>query len=109
MRAWPRALVALSIVLPLVAGSIHSVCNLYFDCGCVPIWAGGIAHCNIQVAGPPDCPWCRADRFVWVALALLSGSAAGVALGTRISRRVTVPVLLGLVAYGLTSFVVSWL
>ena len=33
-------------------------CHLLFDCGCVSLWAGGAAHCNVQTPGPPDCPFC---------------------------------------------------
>ena len=33
-------------------------CHLIYDCGCVSLWAGGAAHCNIQTPGPPNCPYC---------------------------------------------------
>lgn len=35
------------------------LCALVFDCGCHSLWRGAAAACNIQHAGPPDCPWCR--------------------------------------------------
>ena len=34
------------------------LCDLLYRCGCRAWWAGAAEHCNIQVAGPPDCPWC---------------------------------------------------
>jgi hypothetical protein len=34
------------------------ICNLIFACGCRFVFAGGEAHCDIHVPGPPDCPVC---------------------------------------------------
>ena len=33
-------------------------CDLLFDCGCQPLWAGRAEHCNIHNPDPPHCPWC---------------------------------------------------
>ena len=43
-------------------------CNLIFDCGCVSLWEGGAAFCNIQTAGPPDCPFCATPDVAYGAL-----------------------------------------
>ena len=44
------------------------LCDLFYDCGCVSLWAGGAAHCNIQTPGPPDCPYCAHPRVAYGAL-----------------------------------------
>ncbi len=44
-------------------------CHMLYDCGCVALWAGGAAHCNIQTPGPPDCPFCANPGFAWGSLA----------------------------------------
>ena len=45
-----------------------NLCHLIFDCGCVSLWAGGAAHCNIQTPGPPDCPFCAHPNTAYGAL-----------------------------------------
>jgi hypothetical protein len=57
----------------LVALTFHVACDAVFDCGCTWIFAGGEAHCDIQVAGPPDCPPC-AD---WAIGALFAAALFG--------------------------------
>jgi hypothetical protein len=42
----------------LSAATFHPLCNLVFRCGCAWYFAGGDAHCNVHVPGPPDCPPC---------------------------------------------------
>ena len=44
------------------------VCHLIYDCGCVSLWSGGAAFCNIQTAGPPDCPFCAQPNVAYGAL-----------------------------------------
>lgn len=38
-------------------------CDLVYDCGCTFGFLGGAAHCNIQEAGAPDCPWCANSTY----------------------------------------------
>jgi len=33
-------------------------CAAIFRCGCVSLWSGADAHCNIHTAGTHHCPWC---------------------------------------------------
>ena len=34
-------------------------CNFIFECGCLSLWSGADAHCNIhQAADRPHCPVC---------------------------------------------------
>jgi hypothetical protein len=45
------------------AGTVTSVffidfCAAIFRCGCVSLWSGAAAHCNIHLAGTRHCPWC---------------------------------------------------
>jgi hypothetical protein len=53
------ALVAAAIAFVVASVVYMPVCNLVFDCGCTWPWLGGVQHCNIHVAGPPDCPLCK--------------------------------------------------
>ena len=62
MRLNPGRLIGRGLLFA-VAASVAAVffidyCHLVYDCGCVSLWAGGAAHCNIQTPGPPDCPVC---------------------------------------------------
>ena len=54
-----RVLAAAAIAFVLTSVVYMPVCNLVFDCGCTWPWLGGVQHCNIHVAGPPDCPLCK--------------------------------------------------
>ena len=59
------------VFAPLVAVAATfflNVCHLIYDCGCVSIWSGGVAFCNIQTAGPPDCPYCAQPNVAYGAL-----------------------------------------
>ncbi|HXB75577.1 MAG TPA: hypothetical protein VNY05_45510 [Candidatus Acidoferrales bacterium] len=45
------------------AGTVASLffidfCAAIFRCGCVSLWRGADAHCNIHLAGSRHCPWC---------------------------------------------------
>ncbi len=53
------ALAAVAIAFVVTSVVYMPVCNLVFDCGCTWPWLGGVQHCNIHVAGPPDCPLCK--------------------------------------------------
>ena len=64
--------------------SFLTICDLNFDCGCVAPGMGDWQHCDIQTAGPPDCPWCEqpkisAAAFVIAALGALLATRAAVA------------------------------
>jgi hypothetical protein len=52
-------LAALAIAFVVTSVVYMPVCDLVFDCGCTWPWLGGVQHCNIHVAGPPDCPLCN--------------------------------------------------
>ena len=91
----PRERWALLIVAAVIAATVLSVCDLLFDCGCRPPWAGAASHCNIHVAGPPDCPLCAGDvRFPVVAALMVFGAAAAIVAASR-RWRASFPVLLG--------------
>ena len=73
-------------LLGLVLGGLSflTLCDLSFDCGCVAPGMGDWQHCDIQTAGPPDCPWCKtptisAGAFVFAALGALLATRASVA------------------------------
>ena len=58
---WLRWLVRGGLFLAaagVTAAFFINYCHFLFDCGCVSLWAGGAAYCNIQIPGPPDCPFC---------------------------------------------------
>ncbi len=60
-----------------VAGTFFiNVCHLIYDCGCVWLWAGGAAWCNIQTAGAPDCPFCAQPDMAYVSLWSTVGAQA---------------------------------
>ena len=48
--------------------TVLPVCDLHFDCGCT--LAHGASHCDIQVSGPPDCPWCTRLSIAVAAIGL---------------------------------------
>ncbi len=73
-------------LLGLGLGSLSflTICDLSFDCGCCAPGMGGLDHCDIQIAGPPDCPWCEhlaisAVVFVFAAIGALATTWAAVA------------------------------
>ncbi len=55
-------------------------CHLVYDCGCTFMWAGAADHCNIQTAGPPDCPWCARADLAGIAFFATIGAQAAVSL-----------------------------
>ena len=59
------------------AMAIMPLCDLNFDCGCSWPWRGGMAHCDIRTAGPPDCPWCDDLSFFAPAMLFSYGLALG--------------------------------
>jgi hypothetical protein len=59
-------------------------CAAVFRCGCVSLWSGADAHCNIHMAGGRHCPWCEhglvASAIPW---ALIVAVQAGVSFWPR--------------------------
>ena len=59
-------------------------CAAIFGCGCVSLWSGADAHCNIHIAGSRHCPWCAhglaASMIPW---ALIVAAQAGVSFSPR--------------------------
>lgn len=95
--------VRILVLAPLVAVAATfflNVCHLIYDCGCVSIWSGGAAFCNIQTAGPPDCPYCARPNVAYGALYgtfLVQGALIFTPGSLGLGRRA----LLGLVAFPL--------
>lgn len=91
------------VLAPLVAVAATfflNVCHLIYDCGCVSLWNGGAAFCNIQTPGPPDCPFCAQPDVAYgalygtfVAQAVVVFAPGSLSLGVR--------ALLGLAAFPL--------
>ncbi len=52
-------LLATTIAFGITSVAYMPICDFVFDCGCTWPWLGGVQHCNIRVAGPPDCPLCK--------------------------------------------------
>lgn len=66
-----KLVVRVLLLAPLVAVAAAfflNLCHLIYDCGCVSLWNGGAAFCNIQTAGPPDCPFCARPQVAYGAL-----------------------------------------
>ena len=87
-------LVAAALAVVVTSVIYMPVCNLVFDCGCTWPWLGGVQHCNIHVAGPPDCPLCKGGAPVQALGFAVIGTPVflmlwgGVrALGAFVSRR----------------------
>ena len=59
-------------------------CAAVFRCGCVSLWLGTDAQCNIHTAGAHHCPWCAqgmaASVIPW---ALIVAAQAGVSFLPR--------------------------
>ena len=74
---WVRGAILLAAV-GLSGVFFLDYCALLFRCGCVALWAGGAAFCNIQQPGPPDCPFCAHPATAYWSLggAVLAQGAA---------------------------------
>lgn len=83
-------------------------CHFIFDCGCVSLWAGGAAHCNIQTPGPPDCPFCAHGDLAYGSLVATVAVQGGVllapgrfAVSTRaLAAFAAFPVVVGAIGVG---------
>jgi hypothetical protein len=82
-KALRAAVLALAGLVPIAVLTLHPVCDALFRCGCEPIWAGGIEHCNIHTPGVPHCPWCTPLFPLWAALAIGPGVAAALFTARR--------------------------
>ena len=82
----------------LAALTVLPVCDLHFDCGCT--LAHGASHCDIQVGGPPDCPWCARLQIAVPAIGLPYLAGAFSAYGLARKR--------GIVVNAAVTFVVIW-
>jgi hypothetical protein len=56
----PRRPGVLVFAVAAAATSVFFInfCAAIFGCGCVSLWSGADAHCNIHLAGSRHCPWC---------------------------------------------------
>ena len=74
---------AVKVVTFVVAGTLTSVffinfCASIFRCGCVSLWNGADARCNVHVHGVHHCPWCSGGLAASMIpyLIILAGQAA---------------------------------
>jgi hypothetical protein len=56
-RRWPQALI-FAAAATVTSVFFINLCAAIFGCGCVSLWNGADAHCNIHLAGSRHCPWC---------------------------------------------------
>lgn len=89
------------LLAPVIALSLHPACNFIFECGCEPVWAGGVEHCNIYVPEAPDCPWCTGGlaRTLWVGAIVLGAPLLLAARSAMRGRRLWRVLLAGLLGY----------
>ncbi|MXW37177.1 MAG: hypothetical protein F4Z65_02765 [Acidobacteria bacterium] len=60
-----------AVLAPLAAVAATfflNFCHLIYDCGCMSLWNGATQFCNIETAGPPDCPFCAQPNVAYGAL-----------------------------------------
>ena len=100
LRRFAGRAVVFGSVAAVAALFFLDVCHLIYDCGCVSLWNGGAAFCNIQTAGPPDCPFCARPNVAYGALygTFLVQAVAVFAPG---SRGIGARALFGLLAFPL--------
>jgi hypothetical protein len=103
----------------VAAAAITSVffidfCAAIFRCGCVSLWRGADAHCNIHLAGSHHCPWCAhglaASAIPWllivIAQAAISFWPRGIPAVPRLAAALLAFPLAGALialAYGISS------
>jgi hypothetical protein len=77
-----RSLFAGRTVIFLSSACVTSVlfinfCAAVFQCGCLWLWAGADAACNIHRADTPHCPWCEHNAYVpYLAIVIAQGVAS---------------------------------
>lgn len=103
-----------NLLIFLAAAAVSSVffinfCASVFRCGCVSLWNGADAHCNIHMAGARHCPWCAsgtvASVIPWVLIvsmqAVVSFRPRPMKVGLRLGMAlVAFPLAGALVALG---------
>jgi hypothetical protein len=82
-------------------------CHMVYQCGCTFMWAGGAAHCNIQQAGPPDCPWCARMDLASIAFFSVLGAQALVSFWP--GRLRAIRVILAFAASPVSAAIVGWI
>ncbi|HLK67163.1 MAG TPA: hypothetical protein VKU19_27200 [Bryobacteraceae bacterium] len=74
-------------------------CATVFACGCVSLWNGSDAHCNIHMTAARHCPWCAHGRIAsavpWV---LIVAAQAAISFWPR-RLRTSVRLLSALAAF----------
>ena len=100
LRKLAKRAAVLAALAAVAATFFLNFCHLIYDCGCVSLWNGATEFCNIETAGPPDCPFC--DRPA-VAYGALFGTflVQGVVVFAPGSLGLGVRALLGLAAFPL--------
>jgi len=54
-----RHLLAVIALCALAGVALYPFCGFVFRCGCVSMWMGAAARCNVHAAMGPHCPWCE--------------------------------------------------
>jgi hypothetical protein len=95
------------MLVVLMSITLYPICGASFQCGCNIV--GGAAHCNVHRPGVPHCPWCAASGWVVGAdfAVILGATGAAAYAGLRWRRRVWVGVTSGVIAYVLSTAVVT--
>lgn len=90
-----------SILIALVAvtGLLYlDFCDLAYDCGCVALWRGAAADCNVHALDSRHCPWCEFGLVAGlIPFAGIVASQAWLVLASR--ARVLARTLLALAAF----------
>ena len=108
MRARERW--ALLCVAALTASTFLQFCDAIFGCGCRAWWAGAASHCDIQVPGLPDCPFCAGGDlrfFGIVAVVVLAELGAIVLVSRKLTPRFAWLLVAGAAAYIASTLLVA--
>jgi hypothetical protein len=112
-RRWPNALV-FAAGAAVTSLFFIDFCAAIFGCGCVSLWSGADAHCNIHLAQSRHCPWCMHGRVAsaipWTLIVAAQAAIsfwprpmhAGVRLASAVAAFPVVGALIA-VAYGLSA------
>jgi hypothetical protein len=72
------------------ATALYPLCHVLHRCGCVALWAGGAAACNVHAATGPHCPWCEHPALGALAMVGILGTQA-MALRVLVRRGASLP------------------